>query len=567
MVYRNLIILFAGLILSIFLLSGCQTYSEVETPSGTVPPSSQSSIIPPASSYNAQSATETSEFQQPLSRKAKEAQKVSKQDIISNFRNIYIANDSPRIAIFLNRTLSDEVRQWQTSERTVVSGEGEQVSAGTTNNNSGSTLNIQGDTVNIQSDAGGTGRAEVKGSTDKQRAITIESQQYIENEKRNGPEERWMWAFEDGALEPFLKAKANIIDRATILRLTAAKSNDGKEIQSVTPKLIEMKALRDHADIFVELLISRSTLDETGYKTNVNNTGSTPSEYDRFQRGVVVVKGSGGGIGTGFFITSEGHIITNKHVVDKAGKDISVKMIDGRILRGEVVQTSSERDLAIMKVSTDSPNWLNLANEGEYKTGTETIAIGTPVGLEWTVNKGIISAVREHKGVYYIQTDTPINVGNSGGPLISLETGNVIGINTLTVRKDIAEGLNFAVASDEVQRAFPSLQIPKGTVAIQSEGSPQGRDIALSSVADISSPYRYEFKASVKDIKNGRIIANVTSADWKGKRRRGHDRGTVIATEDGYQLSGGMTTLPAVKDVASELSIDVMAKLIEIWGE
>lgn len=263
MVSRNTIALFTGLVLSTFLLFSCQKYSEVETPSGTVPPV-QSMTLPP-SSLDEQTRIETTKIP---SRKEIQYRRASSDKVIANFRRVYKKQGSPRIAIFLNRSLSDEVRQWRSDKRVVISGEGEKVSVGVTDDTSSSdsTVNIQTGAVNVQSSTGVKSSAEVKGSTDKQRTMTIQSQQYIEDEKRYGPGEQWMWAFEDGTLEPFLKAKAHVMDRATILRLVAAKSGEGKNIQPITVKQIEMDALKDHADIFIELLVSRFMSSPYGYE-------------------------------------------------------------------------------------------------------------------------------------------------------------------------------------------------------------------------------------------------------------------------------------------------------------
>ncbi len=90
----------------------------------------------------------------------------------------------------------------------------------------------------------------------------------------------------------------------------------------------------------------------------------------------------------------------------------------------------------------------------DYIIVKEVLAIGSPKGLSWSVSKGIISAVRQYGDIQVVQTDAPINSGNSGGPLIDLETGMVVGINTFGFRKDLAEGLNFAVAADEIRETF-----------------------------------------------------------------------------------------------------------------
>ncbi len=217
-------------------------YLEEETPPGTVPP-------PPESTPKVDTESQPS---------IKPDQSVAevKRETISNFTKAYTAKGSPRIAIFLNRALSDEVRQWQANERVVVSGEGEKVKIARTDN-----ILVPGAAVDsIQSGA------EVEGSEDKERSIIVQAQNYVEEESRYGPGEKWMWAFEDGALEPFLEAKANLIDRATIIRLAAAKSNEGSDIQTVTVKQIEMDALKGHADIFIEMLVSRSMSAVYGYE-------------------------------------------------------------------------------------------------------------------------------------------------------------------------------------------------------------------------------------------------------------------------------------------------------------
>lgn len=86
--------------------------------------------------------------------------------------------------------------------------------------------------------------------------------------------------------------------------------------------------------------------------------------------------------------------------------------------------------------------------------GADVLAVGAPEGFSWTVSKGIVSAIRDAGGLRIIQTDAPINRGNSGGPLILIESGRVIGVNTLKLRRDGAEGLGFAVSAQNVRAAF-----------------------------------------------------------------------------------------------------------------
>ena len=87
--------------------------------------------------------------------------------------------------------------------------------------------------------------------------------------------------------------------------------------------------------------------------------------------------------------------------------------------------------------------------------GTDVVAVGSPLGLQGTVTRGIVSAIRQVDGVKLVQTDASINAGNSGGPLLT-EDGKVIGINTLKIREDGVESIGFAVASDEAKTAFSS---------------------------------------------------------------------------------------------------------------
>lgn len=172
------------------------------------------------------------------------------------------------------------------------------------------------------------------------------------------------------------------------------------------------------------------------------------SKYDDFMKAVVIVRASNS-IGTGFFISKKGYIVTNKHVVGSEST-ISVKLNDGRAMFGTVIGTFDHHDLAIIKVNGNNFNWLMLEETNETPIGNDVIAIGTPQGLSWSVTKGIVSAFRKAGDVGIIQTDAAINSGNSGGPLISLSTGKVIGVNAFGFRKDLTEGLNFAIRSQDV---------------------------------------------------------------------------------------------------------------------
>ncbi len=177
-----------------------------------------------------------------------------------------------------------------------------------------------------------------------------------------------------------------------------------------------------------------------------------PSKYDGYLDSVVVIR-SGNSLGSGFFIDGKGHIVTNHHVVNGASR-VKVLLRDGTPMEGSIVSVDRSRDLALVEVSSGRSSWLGLGTIGDAGIGTEVMAIGAPEGLSWSVSKGIVSAIRSDGEFTLVQTDTAINRGNSGGPLISLESGKVVGVNTFGVRKDVAEGINFAVGVNEIRQTF-----------------------------------------------------------------------------------------------------------------
>jgi len=163
--------------------------------------------------------------------------------------------------------------------------------------------------------------------------------------------------------------------------------------------------------------------------------------------------------GSGVFISPDGYLLTNNHVV--AGtKSVSVILADGTELPATIVNTDSFADLAVLKAEGEIPAFAPLGNSDNLKPGETVIAIGSPLGdFKNTVTVGVISAtgrsIQRNDGVTMedlIQTDAAINQGNSGGPLVNL-AGEVIGINTLIVRGNgfgsaVAEGLGFSIPSN-----------------------------------------------------------------------------------------------------------------------
>ncbi len=161
----------------------------------------------------------------------------------------------------------------------------------------------------------------------------------------------------------------------------------------------------------------------------------------------VVMVEAGASRGTGFFVRSD-LIVTNDHVV--AGQTaVTVRMHDGRAISARVERTVPDVDLALLRTAAGAAAAvLSLGQAANVRTGQEVIAIGSALGLQNTVTRGIISARRRAGSVVLLQTDAAINPGNSGGPLLDRQ-GVVLGVTTLKMGGP-AEGLGFAVAADHV---------------------------------------------------------------------------------------------------------------------
>lgn len=178
--------------------------------------------------------------------------------------------------------------------------------------------------------------------------------------------------------------------------------------------------------------------------------------------------------GTGFFITDQGYILTNNHVVEGT-KEVNIILSDGTEQKAAIVGTDLYSDIAVLKTEGKIPAIARLGNSDVLKPGESVIAIGSPLGnFKNTVTVGVVSATGRSidTGNGYqiedlIQTDAAINHGNSGGPLVNL-VGEVIGINTLIVRStnsgDVAEGLGFAIPVNTAQAVAQQI-IQKGYFA------------------------------------------------------------------------------------------------------
>ncbi len=214
------------------------------------------------------------------------------------------------------------------------------------------------------------------------------------------------------------------------------------------------------------------TVDAPAPASSLPSNGlSVQQIYERSASAVVQITASLGGsaggfgsgqqqaLGSGFVIDKDGHVVTNFHVVDGA-QSIEVSFSNKDTLEASVVGVDPSTDLAVLKVDAGARALtpLALADSDEVTVGDAVVAIGNPFGLERTVTAGIVSALQRNvtapNGVtidHVIQTDAPINSGNSGGPLLNA-AGDVIGVNSQiqTAGGSGNVGIGFAVPSNTV---------------------------------------------------------------------------------------------------------------------
>lgn len=207
--------------------------------------------------------------------------------------------------------------------------------------------------------------------------------------------------------------------------------------------------------------------------------------YENVSPGVVSIQiytMDSSGVGSGFVVDKDGHIVTNYHVIEDA-VEIEVHFSSGLKVYAEVIGTDLDSDIAVLEVDVDPDELvpLTIGDSDQVRVGQTVVAIGNPYGLSGTMTTGIVSArgrtlesIRQSEsGQYFstgdlIQTDATINPGNSGGPLLNLN-GEVIGINraiqtdtSSLTGDDSYTGIGFAVSSNILQLVLPSL-IEEGT--------------------------------------------------------------------------------------------------------
>lgn len=214
--------------------------------------------------------------------------------------------------------------------------------------------------------------------------------------------------------------------------------------------LITMPALAmdSYADLVEELMPS---------VVNISTERQTVSDNEDIDNVMLEPALSGReALGSGFFIRSDGHILTNAHVINKA-KKITVITDNGKTYEAKIVGVDTPSDLAVLKISGKSKNGqpetfkhIKFGNADKARIGDKVLTFGNPYGLGVSVSQGIISAKSRNIGLneqQYIQTDAAINQGNSGGPMFNL-AGEVIGVNAAIFTAKGASGVGFSLPSN-----------------------------------------------------------------------------------------------------------------------
>lgn len=224
--------------------------------------------------------------------------------------------------------------------------------------------------------------------------------------------------------------------------------NEGSEMARVVPRSGAPESFADLVEQLQPAVVNISTRQNVTLGVRLNPFAGTREPITQEQQGG----------GSGFLISADGYIVTNNHVVSggprgEAVNEVTVTLTNQREYKATIVGRDAASDLALLKINATGLPFVKFADSSTARVGDWVVAIGNPLGLGSTVTAGIISAVQRsigQTGAYdrYIQTDTAINRGNSGGPLFDLK-GNVVGINNMLISPVGANiGVNFAIPAD-----------------------------------------------------------------------------------------------------------------------
>ena len=254
-------------------------------------------------------------------------------------------------------------------------------------------------------------------------------------------------------------------------------------------------------------------------------------------------------LGSGVLVSSDGYILTNSHVVEKAD-EIKVTLYNKQDYKGKIIGSDPKTDIAVIKISAKNLPAVRWGNSDELQVGEFVLAFGNPYGFNHTVTMGIVSAVgRANVGIAdyedLIQTDAAINPGNSGGPLVNIR-GELVGVNTaIFSRTGRYQGIGFAVPSNMAKLVMNQL-IKEGKIT---------RGWLGVTIQSVTPDLAKEF--GLKEV-SGAIVREV----FKGSpaEKAGLKRGDVILKVNGKKIEDIATlrNIVAQSDVGSTIKLKIM---------
>ncbi len=184
----------------------------------------------------------------------------------------------------------------------------------------------------------------------------------------------------------------------------------------------------------------------------ISKPAKSPSNLEEAMQASVTIKRKEGGHGSGFFISNDGYIITNYHVISK-NSDYIVIMNDGTEHKAKIVRSNKATDLALLKIDGNFDFAYHIPEKQNYNVGDEVLTIGTPKSLQLgqSVAKGIVSGTRKYGGMTYVQTDISVNGGNSGGPVL-MKNGDLVSVVKYNIIGKGIQGLSFSIPAYEVMQ-------------------------------------------------------------------------------------------------------------------
>lgn len=291
------------------------------------------------------------------------------------------------------------------------------------------------------------------------------------------------------------------------------------------------------------------TTASTATQTNTNSSTLKDVIFNT-QKKVVMIELEDGSLGSGFLYNEQGDIITNAHVVAGA-QNVKVKTADARTLAGKVIGIGTDMDIAVVRVSElVGTEPLKLAQKDSADVGDNVLALGSPLGLQNTITTGIISGVgRDFTIDPYVYTNlyqisAPIAPGNSGGPLIHADTGEVLGINSAMASESNTIGFSIPVA--EIQQTVQNWsKNPMKELPVTSASSEEV-DYDMPSIQDEAQyivSYFYESLSrqdyvTAYSLLGSRWQGNLSYADFRqGYIKTGEVAiDSIIASKDGDQV-------------------------------